>query len=78
MEPCLGMVGFRHRAQPAGSWSDGHDKKILPLSRCRCKDCQGREYQNWYGKALMQVCTELAPESACGSEIHEPGKDESM
>ena len=29
------------------------------LGRCRCKDCQGKEYQNLYGKTLMRVREEL-------------------
>ncbi len=36
--------------------SGSHDNV---LGRCRCKDCQGKEYQNLYGKALMQVRDEL-------------------
>lgn len=29
------------------------------FGRCRCKDCLGKEYQNLYGKILMQVRDEL-------------------
>ena len=29
------------------------------LGRCRCADCQGKEYRNLYGKALMRVRAEL-------------------
>ena len=36
--------------------SGSHDNV---LGRCRCKDCQGKEYQNLYGKALMRVRDEL-------------------
>ena len=37
--------------------SGSHDNV---LGRCRCKDCQGREYQNLYGKILMRVRDELS------------------
>ena len=37
--------------------SGSHDNV---LGRCRCKDCQGREYQNLYGKVLMRVRDELS------------------
>ncbi len=36
--------------------SGSHDNV---LGRCRCKDCQGKEYQNLYGLALMRVRAEL-------------------
>lgn len=29
------------------------------LGHCRCADCQGKEYRNLYGKALMRVGQEL-------------------
>ena len=37
--------------------SGSHDNV---LGRCRCKDCQGMEYHNLYGKALMRVRDELS------------------
>ena len=36
--------------------SGSHDNV---LGRCRCEDCQGKEYQNLYGLALMRVRAEL-------------------
>lgn len=36
--------------------SGSHDNV---LGRCRCKDCQGKDYQNLYGKVLMRVRDEL-------------------
>ena len=36
--------------------SGSHDNV---LGRCQCKDCQGKEYENLYGKALMRVRSEL-------------------
>ena len=37
--------------------SGSHDNL---LGRCRCKDCQEKEYRNLYGKTLMKVRTEYA------------------
>ena len=34
----------------------GHDNV---LGSCRCKDCRGKDHQNLYGKALMQVRSQL-------------------
>ena len=36
--------------------SGGHDNV---LGRCGCKDCQGKKYENLYGKVLMRVREEL-------------------
>lgn len=39
--------------------SGSHDNV---LGRCRCKECQGKEYLNLYGKVLMRVRAELKKE----------------